>query len=75
MMNNSINIQDTVLEQLRREKMPVTVFLMKGVPLKGIVKDFDAYMVVIDMDGRLQMIFKHAISTVIPSRNVQMMSK
>lgn len=75
MMSNSINIQDTVLEQLRREKMPVTVFLMKGVPLKGIVKEFDAYMVVIDMDGRLQMIFKHAISTVIPSRNVQMMSK
>ncbi len=75
MMNNPINIQDTVLEQLRRDKLPVTVFLMKGIPLKGIVKDYDAYMVIIDMDGRLQMIFKHAISTIIPSRSVQMTSK
>ena len=74
-MSQALNLQDSFLEQLQKEKMPATIFLMKGVPLKGIVKGYDAYMVVLDMDGKQQMIFKHAISTIIPARNMQMMSK
>lgn len=72
-MNKSINIQDTFLNQLRKESIPVTVFLTNGFQIRGSIKAFDNYIIVIDSDGRQQMVYKHAISTFQPQRNVSLM--
>ena len=58
------NLQDIFLNQARRERMPVTLFLMNGFQLRGIIRGFDAFVVIVDSDGKQQMIYKHAISTV-----------
>ena len=62
------NLQDLFLNQARKEKMPVTVFLMNGFQIKGYVRGFDNFTVILDSDGRQQMIYKHALSTVVPLR-------
>jgi host factor-I protein len=66
------NIQDTLLNQIRREKQIVTFFLMNGFQLKGIVRSFDSFVVILDTDGRQQMIYKHAISTIVPANTVDL---
>ena len=70
-MANTENLQDLILNEVRREHTAVTMFLMNGFQLKGIVTGFDNFVVVLSSDGKQQMIFKHAISTVTPSRPVQ----
>ena len=60
------------LNYIRREKIPVTLFLMNGFQLRGVVRSFDSFVVLIDADGRQQMIYKHAISTVAPARPVSL---
>ncbi len=60
------NLQDTFLNQARRERMPLTVFLMNGFQLRGVIRGFDAFVVLVDSEGKQQMIYKHAISTVVP---------
>ena len=67
-MQKTQNLQDTFLNYIRREKIPVTLFLMNGFQLRGVVRSFDSFVVLIDADGRQQMIYKHAISTVAPVR-------
>ena len=62
------NLQDLFLNQARRERMPVTMFLMNGFQLRGIIRGFDAFVVIVESDGKQQMIYKHAISTVAPAR-------
>ncbi|MNW24170.1 RNA-binding protein Hfq [compost metagenome] len=74
-MNKSINIQDTFLNQLRKETIPVTVYLVNGFQVRGIIKAFDNFTIIIDSDGRQQMIYKHAISTFTPQRNVSLMQQ
>ncbi|GIO31117.1 MULTISPECIES: RNA chaperone Hfq [Paenibacillus] len=74
-MNKSINIQDTFLNQLRKENIPVTIFLVNGFQIRGTIKAFDNFTVVVDTDGKQQMLFKHAISTVTPQRNVSLMQE
>ena len=69
-MQKTQNLQDTFLNYIRREKIPVTLFLMNGFQLRGIVRRFDSFAVLIEADGRQQMIYKHAISTVAPVRAV-----
>lgn len=69
-MQKTQNLQDTFLNYIRREKIPVTLFLMNGFQLRGIVRSFDSFSVLIEADGRQQMIYKHAISTVAPVRAV-----
>lgn len=69
-MQKTLNLQDTFLNYIRREKIPVTLFLMNGFQLRGIVRSFDNFAVLIEADGRQQMIYKHAISTVAPVRAV-----
>ena len=64
------NLQDLFLNQARRERMPVTMFLMNGFQLRGVIRGFDAFVVIVDSDGKQQMIYKHAISTVVPARAV-----
>ena len=71
-MQKTQNIQDTLLNQIRREKQTVTFFLMNGFQLKGIVKSFDSFVVILETDGRQQMIYKHAISTIVPSSYVDL---
>ena len=71
-MQKTQNIQDTLLNQIRREKQTVTFFLMNGFQLKGVVKSFDNFVVILETDGRQQMIYKHAISTIVPSSNVDL---
>jgi len=66
------NIQDTLLNQIRREKQTVTFFLMNGFQLKGVVRSFDSFVVILDTDGRQQMIYKHAISTIVPATTVDL---
>ena len=71
-MQKTQNLQDALLNYIRREKIPVTLFLMNGFQLRGVVRSFDSFVVLIDADGRQQMIYKHAISTVAPARPVSL---
>ena len=65
-MQKLINLQDGFLNNARREKMPVTVFLVNGFQLRGVVLGFDSFVVMLDSDGNQQIIYKHSISTVVP---------
>jgi len=67
-MSDIINLQDTILKEVRRERVPVTLFLMNGFQLRGTVTGFDSFVVVLNTDGKQQMIYKHAISTLVPVR-------
>jgi host factor-I protein len=71
-MQKSYNLQDYFLNQARKEKIPMTVFLMNGVQMKGLIRGFDNFIVIIESDGKQQMVYKHAISTVIPMRHIDM---
>lgn len=71
-MQKAQNLQDLFLNQARRDKLSVTVFLMNGFQMKGIVKGFDSFTVVLDSDGKQQLIYKHAISTIIPPKPVDL---
>ena len=61
------NLQDLFLNHLRRDKTPVTMFLVKGVKLQGIVTWFDNFSILLRRDGQSQLVYKHAISTIMPS--------
>ncbi len=69
-MNKSINIQDNFLNQLRKESIPVTVYLTNGFQIRGVIKAFDNFTIIIDSEGRQQMVYKHAISTFTPLKSV-----
>ena len=68
------NLQDIFLNQARTNKQQVTVFLVNGFQLRGMVTGFDSFTVVLDTDGKQQLIYKHAISTIIPSRTISLVS-
>lgn len=67
---SQFNLQDAFLNQVRKEKMPVTIFLVNGFQIKGVVKGFDNFTVVVELDQKQQMVYKHAISTVAPLKPV-----
>ena len=67
-MSESLNLQDAVLQEVRLTKLPVTLFLMNGFQLRGIITGYDNFVVVLVTDGKQQMIYKHAISTLVPIR-------
>ena len=67
-MSDTINLQDAILKEVRRDKIPVTLFLMNGFQLRGIITGFDSFVVVLVTDGKQQMIYKHAISTLAPTK-------
>ncbi len=69
----TVNLQDVFLNQARKEKMPVTIFLTNGFQFRGIVQGFDNFTVVLDSDGKQNLVYKHAISTVVPSRPISML--
>ena len=66
------NAQDVFLNHIRKNKVPVTIFLVNGVKLQGIVTWFDNFSVLLRRDGHTQLVYKHAISTVMPSVPVQL---
>lgn len=70
--NKSQNLQDTFLNQIRKNKIPVTVFLVNGVKLQGVIGSFDNFCVLLRRNGHVQLVYKHAISTVMPSQPVQL---
>ena len=73
MTKTQINLQDSFLNQLRRESQSVTLFLINGYQLRGVIKAFDNFTVVLEVEGKQQMVYKHAISTIVPSRNVNLL--
>lgn len=71
-MQGKANLQDIFLTHARRDKLPVTMFLMNGFQLRGIIVGFDAFIVVLESEGKQQIIYKHAISTIVPVRTVDL---
>ena len=67
-MTDTITLQEAILQEVSRDKVPVTLFLMNGFQLRGTITGFDSFVVVLVTDGRQQMIYKHAISTLAPIR-------
>jgi len=70
-MSDNINLQDAILQEVRRDKVPVTLFLMNGFQLRGTIVGFDSFVVVLLSEGRQQMIYKHAISTLAPMKPIK----
>ena len=68
------NLQDIFLTQVRRERKSVTMFLMNGFQMRGYVTGFDAFTVVLSTDGKQQVVYKHAISTIVPEHPVPLMA-
>ncbi len=66
----ALNLQDLFLNQARKEKMPVTIFLMNGFQFRGIVQGFDNFTIILDSDGKQNLVYKHAVSTIVPSHPV-----
>ena len=66
------NLQDTFLSSVRRSKTPLTIFLVNGVKLQGVVSWFDNFCVLLRRDGQSQLVYKHAISTIMPAQPVQL---
>lgn len=69
-MQKAFNLQDSFLNQARKTAVPLTVFLVNGFQLRGVVTGFDSFTVVVNSEGRQQLIYKHAISTIAPQRPI-----
>lgn len=74
-MQKTANLQDIFLTKARKQSIPVTVFLVNGFQLRGSVTGFDSFTVVLDSGGKQQLIYKHAISTIVPLRPISLMEE
>lgn len=72
-MQKIINLQDVFLNQVRKDKTSVTIYLTNGFQFKGTVKGFDNFTVILESDGKQNLVYKHAISTIIPARSVSIL--
>ncbi len=72
MSKSQVNLQDTFLNLVRKDKTPVTIYLINGFQIKGLVKGFDNFTVIVELDNKQQLVYKHAISTVAPMRPLSM---
>jgi len=70
--DRSQNLQDTFLNHVRKNKTPLTIFLVNGVKLQGVVTWFDNFCVLLRRDGHSQLVYKHAISTIMPGHPIQL---
>ena len=70
-MSEIHNLQEAILQEVQREKIPVILFLMNGFQLRGVITGFDNFVVVLVTDGKQQMIYKHAISTLAPMKSLK----
>jgi len=66
----NINLQDVFLNQVRKEHITITIYLVNGFQLRGNVRGFDNYTIVLDNEGKQQLVYKHAVSTIIPFKNI-----
>lgn len=73
-MTKNINLQDIFLNQTRKEHIAVTIYLTNGFQFKGMVKGFDSFTVILDSEGKQQLVYKHAISTIIPAKPINIMA-
>ena len=71
-MQSKQNLQDLFLLRAKRDRVPVTMFLMNGFQMRGCITGFDAFTVVLTSDGKQQIIYKHAISTIVPERPISL---
>jgi host factor-I protein len=71
-MNKTENLQETFLNQIRKEKSSVTIFLINGVKLQGIITWFDNFSILLKRDSHIQLVYKHSISTIMPSTTVSL---
>jgi len=65
-----INLQDSFLNQIRKENIPVTIYLINGFQLKGMIRGFDNFTIVLDSDGKQRLVYKHAVSTITPFKAI-----
>lgn len=72
--HKSLNLQDVFLNSVRRDKTMITVFLVNGFQLRGSVKGFDNYVILMEVEGKVNMIYKHAVSTIVPMKNVSILA-
>ena len=72
MASEKQNLQDAFLNQLRKTKTPLTIFLINGVKLQGVITWFDNFCVLLRRDGQSQLVYKHAISTIMPSQSISL---
>ena len=70
----NLNLQDVFLNQVRKERTTVTIYLTNGFQFRGVVKGFDNYIIVLDCDGKQNIVYKHAVSTIIPARPVSLLN-
>ena len=70
----SLNLQDVFLNQARKEWILVTFFLVNGFQFRGVVKGFDNYTVILECDGKQELIYKHAISTIVPQKSIAILN-
>ena len=69
----NLNLQDVFLNQARKDRMSITIYLVNGFQFRGVVKGFDNYTVILESEGKQQVIYKHAISTIIPQRPISIL--
>lgn len=67
-----INVQDRFLNEVRKNKIPVTIFLTSGFQIQGVITNYDGFTILINSNGKQQLIYKHAISTFVPSKKVEL---
>ena len=72
MASEKQNLQDAFLNQLRKTKTPLTIFLINGVKLQGVITWFDNFCVLLRRDGQSQLVYKHAIATIMPSQSISL---
>lgn len=72
-MNKNLNLQDIFLNQARKSKISLTIFLVNGYQFKGFVKGFDSYIVLLECEGKQNVVYKHAISTIVPSKQINIL--
>ncbi|HIV87164.1 MAG TPA: RNA chaperone Hfq [Candidatus Pygmaiobacter gallistercoris] len=71
----NLNLQDTFLNALRKERVPVTVYLLSGYQMRGTVHGFDNFVIVLDCEGKQSMVYKHAVSTITPAKNINLVQE
>ena len=71
----AINLQDSFLNHVRKENLAVVIYLVNGFQIRGLVKGFDNFTVIIENEGKQQLVYKHAISTISPVENIQIMTQ
>ncbi|MBU5437627.1 RNA chaperone Hfq [Tissierella sp. MSJ-40] len=74
-MKATLNLQDVFLNKARKENISITIFLVNGYQIKGSVKGFDNYTIILESDGKQQLIYKHAISTIVPVKQINLTPK